>query len=69
MGFLIPENPHPSLDNAAKKVENQTSAVRGAVRAQCDAWRVSVFEMEALNQVTFCLGVMRCFLMTLEGLD
>ena len=58
---MIPEKLHPSLDNAAKRMKDQSSAVRGAVHMQCDAWRVNVFE-EAVNHGTFRWSVMEFFL-------
>ena len=58
LGSLIPEKLHPSLDNAAKRMKYQSSEMRGAVHMQCDAWRVSVFEEETLNQGSLRWDVM-----------
>jgi len=43
-------------------MKDQSSAIRGAVHMQCDAWRVSVFEEEVLNQGALRWGVMEFFL-------
>ena len=61
LGCLIPEKMHPSLDNAAKRMKYQSSEMRGAVHMQCDSWRVSVFEEEALNQGCLRWSVMEFF--------
>ena len=66
LGSLIPEKLHPSLDNAAKRMKDQSSGIRGAVHMQCDAWRVSVFEEEVLNQGALRWGVMEFFLKILS---
>ena len=39
LGFLIPEKLHPSLDNAAKRMKDQFSGVRGAVHMAFDLGR------------------------------
>ena len=38
LGSLIPEKLHHSLDKAAKRMNDQTSGIRGAVHTQCYAW-------------------------------
>lgn len=61
LGCLIPEELHPSLDSAARRMKDEGSEMRGSVHMQSDAWRVSVFEDEALSQGRPSWSVMEFF--------